>query len=187
MPQVFSDNSAVLAVGLQSALANTGVVVYAEAGIALNLMSQGPRAAPDYRGGIHWFRSWGPGLIQAGNTSRTVSLTGNVYADVAYYSRYDDNVIGYLQLREGLNLPTPRVMPIQLLAAINFVKDSKGQFYNNAVETGPELRIALVRLLSGLSLEAQYLRGFYTTHDSRNPYAPRYGDVRVSLVWSRTF
>ena len=76
---------------------------------------------------------------------------------------------------------------MQLLAAVNLVKDSNGNFYNNIVEAGPVLRVAPLRHAPSLWLEAQYLRGFYTIHDPANPYGPRYGDFRIFLIWSRNF
>jgi hypothetical protein len=106
---------------------------------------------------------------------------------VSYYSRYNQNVIGYLQLREGVNLPGRRFLPMQALVAVNFVKDSNGDFYNNVVEAGPDLRLAPFRRLPNVVLETQYLRGFYTTHSLANPYGPRYGDFRFFLIWSKYF
>ncbi|MGB7613287.1 MAG: tetratricopeptide repeat protein [Candidatus Acidiferrum sp.] len=187
LPQIFSDNSAVISIGVQSVLAHTGVVVYAEAGTAINLIGEKPLAASDYRAGAVWFRSWGTGLNAARTGEQPVSLTGSVYADGGFYSRYQHNVIANLQLREGINLPGPRVLPIQLLAGTNIVKDSNGNFYNNVFEVGPILRIAPLRRLTSLSFETQYLRGFYFVHDPANPYHPRYDDLRLFLIWSKTF
>ena len=76
---------------------------------------------------------------------------------------------------------------MQVLAAVNLVKDSNGNFYNNVLEVGPELRFAPFRHLAGLHIEAQYLRGFYTVHDRVNPYGPRYGECRLFLIWSKYF
>ena len=187
LPQIYSDNSAVISFGVQSTLANSGIVVYAEAGTALRLIGEGPRAAADYRAGAVWFRPWGTGMFSQRSSGHSISLTGSAYADGGFYSRYNRNVIGNVQLREGINLPTGRALPMQLLAATNLVKDSNGNFYNNIVEVGPVLRIAPLRHLPSLTLEAQYLRGFYFTHDPTNPYGPRYGDFRIFLIWSKTF
>jgi len=187
LPQIYSDNSAIISIGVQSTLANTGIVIYAEAGTALRLIAGSPRAASDYRAGAVWFRPWGTGLFAAGSVSHSVSLTGSAYADGGFYSRYNHNVIGDVQLREGINLPTGRALPMQLLAATNLVKDSNGNFYNNIVEVGPVLRVAPLGRLPSLTLEAQYLRGFYFTHDPANPYGPRYGDFRIFLIWSKSF
>lgn len=189
LPQIFADNSVVFAFGIQSSLPRIGATFYAEAGTALDLLAQPTqgRAIPDYRTGALWFRSWGTGINAPAGAGHDFTLTGNAYADLGFYSRYDNNVIGSLLLREGFNLPTGSVLPIQLLAAINFVKDSNGNFYNNSIEVGPDLRIVPVRKLPNLQFEMQYLRGFYVTHDSTNPYRPRYGDFRAFLIWSMNF
>jgi hypothetical protein len=163
------------------------VVVYAEAGTAVHLISERPRAAPDYRAGIVWSRPWGTGLFATDNLFQNVSLTGSAYADAGYYTRYNHDFIGNVQLREGINLPGIRALPMQLLAATNLIRDSNGNFYNNVVEVGPILRIAPLRHLPSLTFEVQYIRGFYTAHDPTNPYGPRYSDVRIFLIWSKTF
>jgi len=188
LPQIFSDNSAVFSLGVQSAILGHGVNLYAEGGTAVSLVGRERHAVPDYRAGLNWFQQWGVSLSDAANSSqRGVHLTGNAYGDISFYSRYDHDVIGYVQLREGISLPTTRVVPMQVLAAVNVVKDSNGNFYNNVVEVGPELRFAPFRLLPGLQFEAQYMRGFYAVHDRTNPYGPRYGDFRFFLIWSKYF
>jgi tetratricopeptide (TPR) repeat protein len=187
LPQIYSDNSAIISIGVQCTIANTGIVVYGEAGTAVNLIGQGPRAVSDYRVGAMWFRPWGKDLFAADSGGHSISLTGSAYADAGFYSRYDHNFIASVQLREGIHLPTGRALPMQLLAAVNLVKDSNGNFYNNIVEVGPVLRVAPFRHMPSLTFEAQYLRGFYTRHDPSNPYGPRYGDFRIFLIWSKTF
>ena len=190
LPVIYSDNSDVFSVGLQSHILGHGTNLYAEAGTAVSLMSrpvQG-RAVPDYRAGITWYKPWETSLAEAAKKrSRNFSLTGNAYSDISFYSRYNDNVIGYLQIRQGINLPTAHILPMQLLAAINVVRDSNGDFYNNVVEAGPAVRIAPFRRLLDLQFEFDYVRGFYTAHDPSNPYGPRYGDFRAFLIWSKDF
>ena len=186
LPQIYSDNSAVFSVGVQSPIAHTGAVIYAEAGTAVNLVGTGPEAPADYRVGLLWFRSWGASLVPSPNASGTTKWMGSAYADGGYYSRYNRNALASAQLREGIRLRTSRV-PMALLGSLNLVKDSNGNFYNNVVEVGPMLRVAPLRNAPSLALEATYVRGFYTVHDPVNPYGPRYGDFRLSLVWSKEF
>ena len=190
LPVIYSDNSDVFSIGLQSPILGHGTELYAEAGTAVSLMSQPVqgRAVPDYRAGITWYKPWETSLAEAAQKrSYGVSLTGNVYSDISFYSRYNDNVIGYLQIRQGINLPTAHLLPMQALAVINVVRDSNGEFYNNVVEAGPALRIAPFRRLLNLQFEVDYLRGVYTAHDPTNPYGSSYGDARVFLIWSKDF
>jgi Flp pilus assembly protein TadD len=190
LPVIYSDNSDVFSVGLQSPILGHGTNLYAEAGTAVSLMSrpvQG-RAVPDYRAGIIWYKPWETSLAEAAKTrSKGISLTGNAYSDISFYSRYNDNVIGYLQLRQGINLPTAHLLPMQVTAAINVVRDSNSDYYNNVVEAGPALRVAPFRRLLDLQFEFDYLRGFYTAHDPSNPYGSGYGDFRVFFIWSKDF
>jgi tetratricopeptide (TPR) repeat protein len=190
LPVIYSDNSDVFSVGLQSPVLGHGTNLYAEAGTAVSLMGrpvQG-RAVPDYRAGITWYKPWETSLAEAAREkSHSFSPTGSAYSDISYYSRYDRNVIGYLQIRQGVNLPTAHLLPIQILAAINVVRDSNGDFYNNVVEGGPGVRLAPFRRLLNLQFEVDYLRGFYTAHDPSNPYGSHYGDFRVFLIWSKDF
>lgn len=190
LPEIYSDNSDVFSVGVQSPILGHGTNLYVEAGSAVSLLKQPiyGRAVPDYRAGITWYKPWGTSLVKAAKSgSKAISLTGNAYSDVSFYSRYNDNVIGYLQIREGINLPISSVLPMQLLAAVNVVRDSNADFYNNVVEVGPALRFAPFRRLPNLQFEADYVRGFYTVHDVANPYGARYGDFRVFLIWSTSF
>ncbi len=192
LPVIFSDNTAVLSLGIQSQPFGPTAVVYAEAGTALSLLGdpQHGRAIPDYRAGISWFRPWGLGLTRAAReTSRRAALFGEAYSDVAYYSRYGQNVIGYLQLKEGLTLPQKRISPLQVFAAVNLIKDSKSDFYNNIVEFGPGLRFVPLKKLPMLQVQAQYLRGSYMTEGRRirNSYGPNYNDYRFFLIWAKYF
>jgi Tfp pilus assembly protein PilF len=190
LPVIYSDNSDVFSVGLQSPILGHGTNLYAEAGTAVSLEGrplQG-RAVPDYRAGIIWYKPWETSLAEAAKKRSTgISLTGNAYSDISFYSRYDNDVIGYLQLRQGVNLPSAHLLPMQVLAAINVVRDSNGDFYNNVVEAGPALRLAPFRRLLDLQFEVNYLRGFYTAHDPSNPYGSGYGDFRVFFIWSKDF
>ncbi|HXH49482.1 MAG TPA: tetratricopeptide repeat protein [Terriglobia bacterium] len=190
LPVIYSDNSDVFSVGLQSPILGHGTSLYAEAGTAVSLESrplQG-RAVPDYRAGFIWYKPWETSLADAAKKRSTgISMTGNAYSDISFYSRYNNNVIGYLQLRQGVNLPTAHLLPMQVLAAINVVRDSNSDFYNNVVEAGPALRIAPFRRLLDLQFEVNYLRGFYTAHDPSNPYGSSYGDFRVFFIWSKDF
>jgi len=187
LPQIYSDDSAIFSVGIQSVLANTGVVLYAEAGTAVHLLAEPPAAASDYRAGMYWSRSWGSVFAPSSSAGRSISWTGSLYVDGGFYSRFDRDAIASAQLREGIRLPTGRVLPVELLGGLNLVKDSNGNFYNSIVEAGPVLRVAPLRHEPALLFEAQYLRGFYTVHDPADPYGPRYGDFRVLLIWSKNF
>jgi tetratricopeptide (TPR) repeat protein len=189
-PEIYSDNSAVISAGVQAMVPLIHATAYAEAGSAIRLsrFSNGGRAIPDYRTGMYWFRGWGTTMAQAAlREPNRFLMTGSGYGDVSYYSRFDDNVIAYGQLRQGVNLPTGRILPMQVLAAVNYIQDSNKDFYNNVVEAGPAIRIAPSRRMTEIQFEAQYVHGVYTRHDAANPYGARYHDFRFSIIWGKGF
>ena len=191
LPEVYSDNSAIVGGGLQSRIPASGVTLYAEAGAAFDMLAPSIWKHPkqDYRGGANWFVEWGDSIQEtARNNSSGFSMIGSGYSDVSYYTRYNHNVIGYLQFRQGINLPTSKFVPIQILAAVNGVKDYKKAFYNNIVEVAPVIRIAPIRPLPDFQIEAQYVRGYYALrNDGTNPYGPDYKDFRITLTWGTAF
>lgn len=148
------------------------------------------RAIPDYRAGFNWFQPWGLDLIQATREkTRRAAWFAEAYSDVSYYRRYNDNVIGYLQLKGGLSFPLKGVAPLQVFAAVNFIKDANDDFYNNVGEFGPGLRFAPIRRFPQFQIQAQYIRGYYTTNaqHSHNPYGRVYHDCRFFIIWSKYF
>jgi len=190
LPIIFADDTAVLALGVQSQPFGPDSAIYAEAGTAMSLLYKPPggRAIPDYRVGMDWFRAWGLSLAEASRQiSGKMALFGEGYFDAAFYSRYGDNIIGYMQAKEGLTLPWKRPLPFQAFAAVNVVKDSQGDFYNNIIEIGPGFRFAPFRRMPAIQIQAQYLRGYYTMKGRRivNPYGPSYDDCRIFVVWQR--
>src|SRR5262249_52954607 len=145
LPAIYNDNSAVVAGGVQSLIPGIDANVYAEAGNAISLLKVPVtgRSVPDYRAGMNWFHQWGTSMTQmAISNPSSFSLISTAYGDASFYSRYDNNVIGYVQLRGGVNMPTGRFLPMQILGAVNFIKDTNRDFYNNVAEAGPAIRIA---------------------------------------------
>jgi hypothetical protein len=69
-----------------------------------------------------------------------------------------------LQLKGGLSFPLKGVAPLQVFAAVNFIKDANDDFYNNVGEFGPGLRFAPIRRFPQFQIQAQYIRGYYTTN-----------------------
>ena len=101
-PQFLSESSVIAGVGLRTPTYQ-GVTLWGEAGGAFNYLSRRPpdvpRAGPDYRGGVNWFRNWGPSL----GSPRHGTFFESTF-DGVYLSRFDDNVIGYLQMKPGCRL-----------------------------------------------------------------------------------
>jgi tetratricopeptide (TPR) repeat protein len=196
LPAVFSDNVGLLGAGLALEARRFHVSLLAEANLAFNLTQTPQRnraTEPDYRVVGYFYRRWesrlyGPlGLVTAGR-SRSERLFTDYDASLGYYSRYDHNVIGYLQIREGLRLADVQAARLFGYAKFNLIKDSNRDFFNNLGEVGAGLELRPHREVN-LGLRLEYLHGIYYGLEGRdaNPFGSRYNDVRVSLLFGRRF
>ena len=165
------------------------LTVYGEAGLAYNLMPNSlatVKARTDFRLGTYYSRIWGKRTAND-EVRFPFNPVGEMYFDVSYYSRFRHNVIGYLQAREGLRVLQARQTSLEAYGRFNLVKDSGHDFYNNIAETGVGLGF-VPKQKWGIKLTAEYLRGFYFGSSRRgepNPYASRYGDFRLALIFGK--
>lgn len=196
LPAVFSDNVGLVGAGVALEARRFHVSLLAEANLAFNLTQTPQRnrsTEPDYRVVGYFYRRWesrlfGPlGLLSAGR-ARNERLFTDYDASLGYYSRYAHNVIGYLQIREGLRLADVQASRLFGYAKFNLIKDSSRDFFNNLGEVGAGLELRPHRELN-LSLRLEYLHGIYYGIEGRdaNPFGRRYNDVRVSLLFGRRF
>jgi len=195
-PAVFSDNVGLLGAGIAVEVRRWHVSLLAETNLAFNL-TQTPRrnraTEPDYRVVGYFYRRWesrlyGPlGLLTAGQ-ARGERLFTDYDASLGYYSRYDHNVIGYLQIREGLRLVDWKNSRLLGYAKLNLVKDSNRDFFNNVGEVGAGLEFRPHRGVN-LGLRVEYLHGIYYGIEGRdpNPFGRHYNDVRATLLFGRRF
>ena len=171
-PSIFSDNSIVPAAGIKARPFTQGPTLYAEAGPAFLLLDDGKgrRTRSDIRFGGYLSKGW-----YQSNDLRT-----ELYVDASYYSRFDHDVITYVQLREIMAVRQRRLAGLELFARIGGVGDSRRVSYNNAVEVAPG--VALVPgLTRRLVLSLEYVAGRYLT-DVVPGSATRFSDVRAMAV-----
>lgn len=196
LPAIFSDNVALVGAGVSFRPKRTNLALVAEANLAFNLTTSTARnrdVEPDYRAALYYYRRWegklyGPaGALTLGRL-RSDRLFTDLDASLGYYSRYDHNGIGYLQLREGVRLADWRASRLYGYAKINLVKDTNRDFYNNLAEFGPGVEFRPSGNFN-LSLRAEYLRGTYfgiEGHDP-NPFRAQYNDFRMTLLVGHRF
>jgi tetratricopeptide (TPR) repeat protein len=196
LPAVFSDNVGLLGAGVALEARRWHVSLLAEASLAFNLTQTAQRnreIEPDYRVVGYYFRRsesrfTGPlGLLTAGR-ARGERLFTDYDASLGYYSRYAHNVIGYLQIREGLRLADWGNSRLLGYAKFNLAKDSNRDFFNNVGEVGAGLEIRPHREVN-LGLRFEYLHGIYYGIEGRdaNPFGRQYDDFRVTLLFGRRF
>lgn len=195
LPQIFSDNVALFGPGIRIQPPGWHLSFRAEVNVAVNLVRTPgrPNSESDFRAILAYYRRWdgnwvGPlGGVTLGQISGERLFT-DVDVSVGYYSRFDDNVIGYLQLREGLRLAEVGPSTLAGYWRLNLAKDTNKDFFNNLAEVGVGADLHPFRG-SGVILRGEYLRGFYFGIEGPdpNPFGSTYDDFRFMLVFSRRF
>ena len=174
--RVLSDNAAILAAGARVRPWHGPVWLYAEAGGAYSLLTDDSST---------WRRDLRAGAYVIAQDERRVvrnapwKLLTDVAADVSYYERFDRNVIGYAQLREGVRFGTAGKLALDVFGRGWFGYDRRGDFFNRAAESGGgvALRVGphLVLLTEGIS--GRFL-------ETPAPgVSRRYQDWRFTVVW----
>lgn len=171
--RVFSDNAAVLAGGLRVRPFHGPLWLYAEAGSARALLSDPAKAwTSDVRAGAYMF------AVDERRLYRNArwKLMTDVGGDVSWYQRFDRNTIGYLQVREGARFADARGRGVDIFARGWAGFDSRGEFYNSAVEGGGGLAI---HPATGVVLFVEGIQGRYRR-------VPPVGTPRTYTDWRFT-
>jgi hypothetical protein len=183
LPQIFDDNAFLTGVGLEfqppsahyslTAEANEAYVFYAGRNNTAALV-------PDFRTVAGYFNIFRPG----GADSR-FSITAN--GSVGFYSRYQHDVIAYLQPQENFDIVKSGPVRIAPYLQESIALDTNQQYYNNIGEIIPGVGFYF-KHLGGLALYTEYARGYYLPFHSNsvNPYGSSYNDFRVRLTFSKT-
>ncbi len=180
-PQFLSESSLIAAAGVRTPT-RRGVTLWAEAGQAISYLGERPpgvpRAAPDYRGGLSFARNRGP-TLDSHESGRFIETN----FDGVYISRFDDNVMGYWQLRPGYRLPTKGLLRAQLFMNFNATADIKRQYWANFVEVGPGIKLRVPGVKPAMDFSVSVLRGVHLRNEF-NPRRPNYFDLRVGVWYS---
>jgi len=155
------------------------LLAWAEAGESISYLPNRTdigRATPDYRGGVNFAKGFGQ-LLGARHSGLFFETTG----DAVFISAFDKDWLFYSQNRAGRTFRLGPKTSLQLVANTNFISDTKSQYWANAVEVGPGLRLKLPGMPKNAYLLGDYLLGYYTRPDLGSP-TPRYHDIRIG-VW----
>ena len=74
---------------------------------------------------------------------------------------------------------------LQVLVNLNLIRDSKNEYWANALEFGPGFKIHPAWLPANLYFSADLIRGVYLENEY-NPRRPNYYDARLSFWYART-
>ena len=180
-PQYLSESSFIFGGGVSTRTWHhlTGWVEAGEAVKYLPGRTDVGTAIPDYRGGLNFAKGFGHLL---GSHS---GLFYETTVDAIYVSRFDKDWLFYWQNRSGRTFHIGEKTSFQTLFNVNYVRDSKNQYWANTVEMGPGIKLHLFWMPPAMYFATDFLRGVYT--DNRyNPRRPNYNDVRVSLWYAIT-
>ncbi len=144
LPQILSGIFALFGPGIEFHPRGWHTRLNAEANVAVNLVrTEGAREAArsDFRIVLSHFRSWEArfrglaGLVTRGRARHERFFT-ELDGSLGYYSRFQDNVIGYLQLQEGLHLVQWGPASLSGYWKLRLAKDTNRDFFNNVREGG---------------------------------------------------
>ncbi len=179
--EIFSDDAVSVAPGIRLQPRGFPLSLSAEYGITYNLLR-----TPEHQGYSEY-----DGRVVL-NGYRYWPIYRRFFVDAGlqagFYTRYGDNFIGTLRLRAGIKAWDNQITQLTLYAPLDLMKDSKRDYYNNALEAGGGLELQpWTRLNFKLRVEA--VRGWYSGVEGQdpNPYGKRYDEVRVMLLYSAHF
>jgi hypothetical protein len=135
---------------------------------------------PDYRGGLSFARSFGPGksITEPGAFLETT-------ADALTLSRFRWNFLVYSQNRVGYTLPPVGPLAWQAVWNLNLTTDSKREAWANFFDTGPGLRFRVRGMPPGMLWSVDLVRGHYLIKEG-NPRASVYADLRAGVWYAFT-
>jgi tetratricopeptide (TPR) repeat protein len=160
LPVIFSDNYFLLGGGVRY-LPLRGMTIDVQPGVTFDLLERPgkPLVAFDFRSTL----SYGGGLYAPAEVAPRPSFPFHFfldgYASLGYYSRYE-NVLLYSHGRTGVRAFTVNQTALDAYVRLNFVADTKGDYYNNILEAGAGLRF-IPDHRWGVTLLVEYDRGRY--------------------------
>lgn len=179
-PQYLSDSDVIFGVGTATRTWHhlTGWMEAGEAVSYLPFRRDIGAAFPDYRGGLNFAKGFGH--LLGGSTP---GLFFETAADAVFISRYANDVVFIDQNRAGRMQHFLGGGAAQVLWNANLLHDLKNQYWAEAIETGPGVRVRLPWMAANTYFSADFLRGVYT-NNLDNPRRPNYNDVRIGLWYA---
>jgi len=184
LTQLFEDNVWVTGVGGQIfPFKKLPLFVYAEAGAARDLYDRArERWRPDLRAGFMYYQEVGARPTYFTEPTYSTNYYAIWYAEMTYFSRYDNNVIASVRTHQGIRLFQYKSSMINLFARGRVIEDSHRDFYNNFAELGPGLAIIPSNRYN-FEIHLDYINGMYLPVGGlqHNPYNKYYSNKRALL------
>ena len=175
--QIFEDNVAIYSVGFRgSPWPTIPLQAFIEAGSAEDLVYRNrPVWKKDLRGGLVYYNAWGEKPTYTDSLEFPWKWVATLYADLIYYSRYDNNVIGTTWFRPGLRAATFQSASLDLYVANYYIVDKNKEFFNNTYSVGPGIAIRPTNR-ANVVFRFESLQGYYipVRSPTPNPFRSRY-------------
>jgi len=138
----------------------------------------------DVRGGFIFWQGYDAESAHRWTKTFPWTFWDEIYSDITYYKKDDNNIIGYLNVKAGARILRVHKTALDYYFVNYTMYDKHGDFWNNKLDFGIGFRIKPWTNLE-LSLFAETLKGTYFDRDGRyeNPYPSMYNDVRVGLLF----
>ena len=139
LSQLYEDNVQITGVGGQITPFKTiPLLGFLEVGEAYDLVYQNRnRWRGDLRSGLMYFQEFGVRPSYFNNMRFFPDYYSDWYADVTYFSRYNNNVIGTARTHQGIHVLQYHSSIINLYVTGRVIEDTRREFFNNIAEVGP--------------------------------------------------
>jgi len=184
LTQLYEDNVWVTGLGWQAfPFKQLPLFIYVEAGGAYDLFPRArDRWRPDLRAGFMYYQEVGARPSYFFEPKYSMNYYGIWYAEMTYFSRYDNNVIASVRTHQGVRLFQYKSSMVNLFIRGRVIEDTRRDFYNNFAELGPGLAIIPSNRYN-FEIHLDYINGMYLPVGGRqiNPYGKYYSNKRALL------
>ena len=183
VPQPFSEQSTVIALGVRARLFGTpNLLAFVEAGSAVAETAPALKKG-DLRGGLAYYDEWRPPVRVPEGTIHPWDRSAELYSELVYFSRFDNNVILFLRHREGRRILETAGAYLDAYLFGQAYADTNGEFSNNFAEFGVGARYYPDKR-ARWNVWVEGLRGVYLGRRNRDPslLGPNYGDIRFGVT-----
>ncbi|MGH8104264.1 MAG: tetratricopeptide repeat protein [bacterium] len=190
VPVIFSENSLSVALGARYKLfPKSGVDAYFEQRWTHDLINSSDNGLhPDARVGLTYSGFWGAGPSCPAGTIFPFDPVGSAYADLGFYSRDGDNIVGYARIQHGWRVAEHRNADWTAYGFTAAARDNRDHYYNNFINFGAGLTFVPGHR-SGLTFRIERTWGTYLRRElaSENPFGKTYNDTNVAATYYDRF
>jgi len=183
--QIYEDNVQITGMGGQiTPIKGIPIVGFLETGVAYDLVYRDrTRWRGDLRGGFMYYNEFGARPAYSDKLTLSSHYYSDLYGDVTYFSRYNNNVIAGIKTHQGIRLLQYHSMMLNLYATGRVIADEQRQFFNNLAEIGPGIEWVPTNRFN-IKMRFEHINGVYLPAGATpNPYGQYYTNTLVQLLF----